>query len=129
MNKNKIVTCTVCPKGCQIDVEIKENEISSIRNYGCKRGIEYAQNEITDPRRVLTTTVKLSNGWVLPVKTKAPIPKDLLMKAMLELKEVIVIPPVGIGYVVKENIAGTGIDVVSTANIGMKESAIRTAII
>lgn len=113
---NKTVTCIICPKGCQIDVKLVDGNIESIKNYGCKRGIEYAKNEVLDPRRTLTTTLKLTDGRMLPVKTKQPIPKKLLKRAMVELKDAIVSPPVKIGDVVVSNVVGTGIDIVATGN-------------
>ena len=116
MEISKSVTCTICPKGCRINVKVKDSEILRIDNYGCKRGLEYAKNEVTNPRRILTTIVKLSGGNVLPVRTKAPIPRKLLRRAMLELKDIIVTPPIKVGYVVRRNVAETGIDVISTGN-------------
>mgnify|MGYP000474406807 FL=1 len=110
------LTCIVCPKGCQILVKLNNGEIVSIENYQCKRGINYAKNEVLDPRRTLTTTVKLSNGRVLPVRTKEPIPKKLMKEAMLETKDIVVEPPIKIGDVVIKNIAGTGVDLVATGN-------------
>ncbi len=116
MEINKTVTCIICPKGCQIDVKVVDAEVVNIENYGCKRGIEYAKNEVLDPRRILTTTLKLQGGRVLPVKTKEPIPKKLLKKAMFELKDIVVAQPVKVGDVVAENVVGTGIDVIATGN-------------
>lgn len=117
---NKTVTCIICPKGCQIDVKLVDGNIESIKNYGCKRGIEYAKNEVLDPRRTLTTTLKLTDGRMLPVKTKQPIPKKLLKRAMVELKDAIVSPPVKIGDAVVSNVVGTGIDIVATGNAKKK---------
>jgi len=114
--ETKRLTCIVCPKGCQILVKLENGEIVSIENNQCKRGIDYAKNEVLDPRRTLTTTVKLSNGKVLPVRTKEPIPKKLMKEAMLETKDIVVEPPIKIGDVVIKNIAGTGIDLVATGN-------------
>ena len=91
-------------------------EIVSIENYDCKRGLEYAKNEVLDPRRILTTTLKLSGGRVLPVRTKEPIPKKLLKKAMHELRDVIITPPVKVGETVAKNVVGTGIDLIATGN-------------
>ncbi|MCG1012458.1 DUF1667 domain-containing protein [Tepidanaerobacter sp. GT38] len=114
--ESKKITCIVCPKGCQIDVKLENGQIISIENYGCKRGIDYARNEVLDPRRVLTTTLKLSTGRVIPVRTKEPIPKKCLKKAMLETKNIVVEPPVKVGDVLVKNIAGTGIDLIATGN-------------
>lgn len=115
--ETKRITCIVCPKGCQIDVKVDNGKIISIENYGCKRGIDYAKNEVLDPRRVLTTTLKLSTGRVLPVRTKEPIPKKFLKKAMVELKDIVVKPPVKVGDIVAKNVAGTGVEVIATGNV------------
>ena len=114
--ETKRLTCIVCPKGCQILVKLENGEIVSIENNQCKRGIDYTKNEVLDHRRTLTTTVKLSNGKVLPVRTKEPIPKKLMKEAMLETKDIVVEPPIKIGDVVIKNIAGTGVDLVATGN-------------
>lgn len=117
---HKTVTCIICPKGCQIDVKLVDGNIVSIKNYGCKRGIEYAKNEVLDPRRTLTTTLKLTDGRMLPVKTKEPIPKKLLKRAMIDLKDIKVSPPVKIGDVVVSDVAGTGIYIIATGNANIK---------
>lgn len=64
--------------------------------------------------RVLTTTVRLEDGHLLPVKTARPIPKELLFEAVRELSGVRVKGPIEIGQVVYSNVAGTGVDVVAT---------------
>lgn len=113
--EEKMVTCIVCPSGCKIKVSIQnEGEIVGIYGNLCKRGAEYAKNEVTQPKRVLTTTVKLEDGRLLPVKTLHPIPKALIFDAMKELRSVNVKTPVRLGQVVYHNVAGTGVDVVAT---------------
>ena len=118
MEIEKTITCTVCPKGCRIQAKIADGQIMEVKNYDCKRGLEYAQTELIDPKRVLTTIVNLSGSeaGVIPVRTQAPIPKDLLHQAMLELKDTIAIHPVKVGDLIAYDIAGTGIDVIATAN-------------
>ncbi len=111
------LTCIVCPVGCRIKVETADNKIE-LSGQGCRRGEEYAQSEITAPQRVLTGIIKLEgNNKVLPVKTKAPIPKELIFKAISELKEVSIKPPVKFGQVVKNNLAGTGVALIATKRI------------
>jgi CxxC motif-containing protein len=118
MEIEKTITCTVCPKGCRIHAKIVDGEILEIKNYDCKRGLEYAKTELIDPKRVLTTIVKLSGaeGKVISVRTQAPISKDLLHKAMWELKDTVAKHPVKVGDVIARNIVGTGVDVIATGN-------------
>lgn len=113
-SEKRTVTCIVCPSGCRINVEIEGGKIIEISGNQCKRGADYATTEVTQPMRVLTTTVRLENGRLLPVKTSRPIPKALLFDAIKELSGVVVKPPVKMGQVVYSNVAGTGVDVVAT---------------
>lgn len=55
----KEIICTVCPRGCHIQVEGERETVRQVTGYICKRGLEYATAEFTHPVRILTTTVKL----------------------------------------------------------------------
>lgn len=114
----KTVTCIVCPKSCRIHAKIQDGQILEIKGYECKRGLEYAKTELIDPKRILTTMVKLDgcNGRVLSVRTRSPISKELLHKAMVELKDVVAQHPVKVGDIIAGNILGTGVDVIATSN-------------
>ena len=113
------LTCIGCPLGCLINVEIRDGKIISVTGNTCKRGWEYAVKEMTDPTRIVTTTVRIENreGLVLPVKTKKDIPKKDIMHCIAALKKVTVKVPVHIGDVVLENVSGTSVPVVATKNI------------
>ncbi len=113
----KEMTCITCPRGCRLAVEY-DSSIISVKGNECKRGIQYARDEIFDPRRIVTTIVKttLKVGY-LPVKTSAPIPKHLAPNVILELKGITVSSPVQIGTVIKKNICGTGADIIATREI------------
>lgn len=116
----KELICISCPMGCHLRVDI-ENGL--VEGNSCKRGEVYGINEVTNPVRTVTSTVKISNGElpVLPVKTKEPIPKNLNFKLMGILKEIKVEAPVNIGDIILENILETGIDVVATRTIRRKD--------
>jgi CxxC motif-containing protein len=106
------VICTTCPKGCTLEVTRDGETIVSILN-GCKRGHEYAQQELTDPRRMVASTVKVSGGLhpLLPVYTSAPFPKPRIPELLKLLRSVDLKAPVKMDDVVLENVLGTGIDV------------------
>ena len=62
----KDITCIVCPIGCKILVKIDGTQLEIVEGNKCKRGIEYAKNEVFDPRRMLTTSVLVNGGeWPL----------------------------------------------------------------
>ncbi|MCR5348217.1 MAG: DUF1667 domain-containing protein [Bacilli bacterium] len=109
------LTCIICPRGCALHIDGELN----VTGNACPRGAAYAKQEVTDPRRTLTSTVKCRGKLfrVCPVKTALPIPKDKVSPAMDEVNAVEILPPVHIGDVVIKNIAGTGIDLVATRDI------------
>jgi len=119
----KTYTCIICPTGCKITVTFDENHnIISIKGNRCPHGKEYVQQEITNPTRILATTVRIKNGILplVPVKTEKPIPKRLLIDAMNVLAKVEVNAPVKIGDVIVENILNTGVNVIATRSIPKK---------
>lgn len=63
--------------GCALLVEMNGKEIISVTGNTCKKGAEYAVKEVTDPTRIVTTTVRVKNGSmpVVSVKTAQDIPK------------------------------------------------------
>lgn len=81
MNEREL-TCIVCPMGCHIKVLSDGDQIVSITGNTCPRGKEYAVTECTHPVRTLTTTIKCTDGRLLPVKTKKPIPKEKIREYM-----------------------------------------------
>lgn len=116
-NKTEL-TCIVCPMGCHLYVE-KTNDTYKVEGNTCKRGEKYALEELTNPKKVITTTVKLSNSYLnlLPVKTEDSVPKGMIFKIMEELDNVKVIAPIKVGDIIIENILGTKVNVVSTKTI------------
>ena len=111
------LTCIVCPKGCQLTVELEGKEIRSITGHTCKRGEEYANTECTAPRRTLTTTAPVVGGGVVPVKTDGTVPKELLFECMALINKAYVPADAEVGYIVIKNILNTGANVVTTRNV------------
>ena len=116
MTKREMV-CVSCPMGGAITVELDDNnEVISVTGNTCPRGDKYARQECTHPERMLTSTVKVEGGRlpVVPVKSAAPMPKEMLFDAMKEVNKVTLKAPVTFGDVAVKNILGTGIDIVVT---------------
>lgn len=111
--------CIGCPMGCPLVVKIKDGEVQSVEGNTCKRGSIYGKKEVTNPTRIVTTTVRVSGGTenTVSVKTKEDIPKSRIFDCIRELKEVTVPAPVQIGDIILHNVAGTGVDIVATKNI------------
>lgn len=102
--------CIVCPEGCEMEIEEENGELLFPQGI-CRRGQEYARQEIYNPCRVLTTTVKVSNANIamLPVRTSQPIPKAKLIDAMRQIASITVDTPVSVGEVICEDIVNTGV--------------------
>jgi CxxC motif-containing protein len=111
------LTCIVCPKGCQLTVELDGKKVVSVEGYTCKRGLTYAETECTAPMRTLTTTAAVVGGGVVPVKTDRTVPKEMLFECMKAINEIRVPADAKLGDVVIENILGTGANVVTTRNV------------
>lgn len=116
------LTCINCPMGCALTVEMNGDEVVNISGNTCKRGEVYAQKEVTNPTRIVTSTVRVSGGKadMVSVKTREDIPKEKIFECVRALKNVEVQAPIHIGDVIISNIADTGIDVVATKNIENK---------
>lgn len=116
---DKYITCIVCPNGCE--VEVKQNGDSiSVSGNKCKRGEVYVVQELTDPRRTISTTVPISNGELplCSVRLTKPIPKKEIFRVMQEIRRIRLTAPVKIGQVVIEDVCGLGSDVIVTKEMG-----------
>lgn len=113
------LTCIGCPMGCALSVELNGGEVVSVIGHTCKRGEDYAKKEVTNPTRIVTSSVIVTGGTLatVSVKTKQDIPKDKIFDCVKALKEVVVAAPVYIGDVVLADAAGTGVDVIATKNV------------
>lgn len=113
------LTCISCPMGCPITVEMDGDEVVSVTGNTCKRGDVYARKEVTDPTRIVTSTVRVIGGKadMVSVKTKEDIPKGKIFDCVKALKGVEVEAPVRIGDVIVPDVAGTGVDIVATRNV------------
>lgn len=125
MNANKEITCIGCPMGCLVTVELENSEIKSIAGYTCPRGKDYAEKELTHPERTVTSTVPVDGGnlHMVPVKTMHDIPKDKIFDSMVQIRATRLHAPVKAGDVVIKNIAGTGVDIIATRSVDVRNQA------
>ena len=113
------LTCIGCPLGCMLTVEMEGNEVVNVTGNTCPKGAIYAKKEVTNPTRIVTSTVRVSGGTspMVNVKTESDIPKSKIFECVEALKGVEVVAPVKIGDVVLADVAGTGVNVVAARNI------------
>jgi CxxC motif-containing protein len=103
------LTCIGCPLGCSITVTMNGTDVVSVTGNTCPRGDAYARKEVTNPTRIVTSTVRVEGGIspMVNVKTASDIPKAKIFECASALKNVVVTAPVKIGDVVLSNVAGS----------------------
>lgn len=118
----KELICIGCPLGCRITVRMGEDSREGrieVTGNTCKKGEEYAVKEVTNPTRIVTSTVRVTGGELpmVPVKTASDIPKAKIFECMREIKRARISAPVAAGDVIVKNVAETGIDVIATKSL------------
>lgn len=110
--------CTTCPKGCMLNV-VRDGDTFIQITAGCKRGKDYAKQELTDPRRMVATTIKVNHGLhpLIPVYTSAPFPKPKIQDLLTEIRKVQVEAPIKMDQVLLENVLDSGIDILASRNM------------
>jgi CxxC motif-containing protein len=108
--------CVVCPIGCEIDVVHDGSKIISMEGNKCEKSKEFVSQELIEPMRILTTTVRIEGSrWpVIPVRTDKAVPKRLFPQVMKRLRRITLQAPVNISDVVVRDILRTGANVIAT---------------
>ena len=116
--------CVTCPVGCAISALVEGSELIEVHGHTCRRGIEFVREEISAPRRTLTTTVRVSGGALplVPVRSSAPLPKGRVLEIAAFLRTVVLTAPVEARQVVVADVLGTGVDIVTTRALARAEA-------
>ena len=115
MSEVKKLICISCPRGCHLEVD----ENLNVTGNTCPRGKTYGIAEVTNPTRMISSTVKIIDGEIirLPVATASPIPKGKIFDVMNEINKVSVKAPIKCGDVVIKNVLGLGVDIIATRTV------------
>lgn len=114
----KKLVCIVCPNSCELEITETESGISVSGNK-CKRGVSFATDEMTAPKRTISSVVKtaFSSVPVLPVRVSAEIPKEKIFDVMKEINRVTVKKRLKRGDIVIKNVLSLGVDVIATSGV------------
>ncbi|MCD8175642.1 MAG: DUF1667 domain-containing protein [Phascolarctobacterium sp.] len=117
--ETKIMNCIMCPMGCEMTVTIEKGTVISVNGNTCPRGDKYARDEITAPKRMLTSTVSIEGGMLplLPVVSADVLPKERILNCALYLRKVRVKAPVKMGDVIVKDILGLGVNIVASRDM------------
>jgi CxxC motif-containing protein len=118
----KEFTCVVCPNGCPIVVNIDNNgtpAIARTQESVCKRGEEWAHQEIENPMRTIASSVPVKGGDALmaSVRTNRPIPLAKILQVIEEIKKVSVNAPISIGDVILRYPANCDTEILATRSV------------
>ena len=115
----RVIRCIVCPTGCEIQVKKNESGDISFDGYTCNRGLEYAEQEYYEPKRILTTTMRVQNGFLplIPVRTDVAILKDKLGDALKEIAVKQIKAPIKAGDILIENILKSGANIIASRDL------------
>ncbi len=116
MSEQREFICVTCPVGCSIQATVEGDTLLEIHGQACQRGEAFVREELTAPRRMLTTTVRVTGGRLplVPVRSSVPVPKGLMFDIARALRKVELLAPVADHQMVLENALGSGVDVVTS---------------
>ena len=115
--KNSL-TCISCPVGCKIFYELSEDKSNIININGnlCPKGEKYANDEVFNPKRILTTTVYVKSAdKMLPVRSDKAMPKEQIMDCIKKIKKLCLPENIKAGQVIYENIIDD-INIIATSD-------------
>ncbi|MBR4442503.1 MAG: DUF1667 domain-containing protein [Clostridia bacterium] len=115
--KTMEMTCIRCPMGCRLTVT-QDGDTFIVTGNTCRRGEEYGVQEMRCPMRTVTSSVRVEGGRrpVCSVKTAQAVRKADIGAVLAAIRALTVKAPVAIGDIVCPNVAGTGVNLVATAN-------------
>ena len=121
MTETREMICILCPMGCQLCVS-REGDDITVSGSECGRGKQYGVTELTNPVRVVTSSVLVSGGErpLVSVKSAGMVPKAAIPEVLRAIRELRPGAPVRIHDVLIPNVAGTGVDVVATHSVGSR---------
>lgn len=114
----KELVCIVCPRGCTMQIE-GEGENIKVTGNSCKRGLNFAISEMTEPKRTICTTVKTAfkEVPVIPCRVSTDIPKNKIFDIMKEINSFTLNDKIGRGDIIIKDVLGLGVDIIATSDI------------
>lgn len=116
------LVCISCPVGCRLEAEQHPDGSLTVTGNRCPKGEDYAREEINAPKRIVTTTVKISGAGRrrVPVRTDRPLPVGRIDALLTELHGMVLDPPIERGRTILSDFEKTGVNV--TASLSMEQS-------
>jgi len=112
------MVCINCPRGCTLTVTGSGEDFTVTGNF-CPKGVQFARDELTAPKRTICSTVKtvFPETPVLPCRVSAEIPKEKIFDVMAEINQMTVHQRLARGDTIIKNVCGLGVDIIATSDI------------
>ncbi len=112
------LTCIVCPNGCLLKIDTSGGEIT-VTGAKCKKGNQFAIEELTAPKRTVCTTMKtvFKELPVVPVRTASEIGKEKIFEMMKIVNSITIDKKLKRGEAVIKNILDSGVDIIVTSDM------------
>ncbi len=109
----RVIDSPVTGAGCPRVID------SPVTGAGCPRGEAYFIQEITDPKRTLTSSVLVTGGEIplCNVRLTEPVPIARIPDVMKEIRKMKIEAPLESGTVLIRDVLGLGSDVIATKTI------------
>jgi len=110
--------CIVCPVGCRLTVTGTADNMH-VSGHSCPKGVDYAHDEITNPVRMVCTTVRIKGAMhrVVPVRTHSAIADRYKLEVVKEANKIELTSPVKMGDVIISDLFGTGVNLIATRDM------------
>ncbi len=119
--ESRDMVCIVCPVGCHMKIIEDSSSESGYKVEGatCIRGQLYGIKELSNPTRLLTSTVKITGASLprIPVRTSSEIPKDKIFEVMEIINKIELQAPVKMGQILAANILGLDVNIISSRSV------------
>ncbi len=109
----KHFTCIRCPIGCNLTVKKYADGKIVVQGNSCPRGEEYGKQEVTEPRRTITT-IKQTKTGTISLKTDVAVRKEQYFDILKEIEKKKVTKNYQIGDVFIKNVLNTHSNIVVT---------------
>jgi CxxC motif-containing protein len=114
-----LLTCVLCPVGCELEVERDAAGEVRVRGHQCDKGVPFAVEEVLRPKRNLATSVPVQGtaARMVSVRLSRPVPREMIFPILAEISKLRPEAPVGRGQVLIADVLGTGADVIATRTV------------
>jgi CxxC motif-containing protein len=112
-------TCLVCPRGCLLEADTEKTGDARVNGAACAKGLAYAVQELDDPRRTFSTSVRVLSGEapLVPVRLTRPVPRASIGEALSLIHAITLTAPVEAGQVVLPDVLGFGGDAIAVRSV------------